>query len=134
MLYRVLRYIKSPFKLPLMGVMLLWALTMPGQEVEVYKFLLSFTTGKPAPGSSSLKTGVGHSDTPKVQQEAVHAFPDAKPAKAPLLKLFPAVQGSASEGFMPLVLAFSLPSLLNFPWEVVAQEKLLLFSLQPNAP
>ncbi|WP_210486370.1 hypothetical protein [Rufibacter aurantiacus] len=134
MLHRVFRKITSPFKFSLMGVMLLWALTLPGQEVEVYKFLLSFTTGKPAPATTYLERGAGKLSAAKVQQEALHAFKDAKPAKTPLLKVSPAVLAKTTEAFNPPILAYLLPSPSEIPGEAFIQKQYLLSSLQPNAP
>ncbi|KAA3436498.1 hypothetical protein [Rufibacter hautae] len=134
MLHQVFRKIASPFKFSLMGVMLLWALTLPGQEVEVYKFLLSFTTGKPAPASSYLERGTGKLSAAEVQQEALHAFKEARPAKAPLLKLSPALLARSEEGLTPLLVASFQLSSPTFPGEAFVQAKYLLTSLQPNAP
>ncbi|MBA9075612.1 hypothetical protein FHS90_000309 [Rufibacter quisquiliarum] len=134
MLNLVFRKIKQPLKLPLMAVMLLWALTLPGQETEVYKFLLSCSTGKPAPEANTLKAREKDPETAQVQQEAVHVFADAKVSQAPSLQVAPAfLPASIDLSALWASSCFSPEQICLFLTKVPAS-KFLLFSLQPNAP
>lgn len=67
---RVLRY-------PLMGVMLLWALTLPGHELAVYSFLVTGSVSDIAP---SLLRSTGEQDSASVKQQVVQVFLDANTA------------------------------------------------------
>lgn len=70
------------FRHPLMAVMLLWALTLPGQEVAVYSFLFHGTTSGAALQVTAAPDGEG-----TVQEQAVQAFEDAKVPSPPVLHL-----------------------------------------------
>ncbi|MFD2246568.1 hypothetical protein [Pontibacter ruber] len=69
--------IKLYLKYPLMWVMLLWALTLPGHEVAVYSFIMKGTVAKAA---SVLKKVKYHTAPDAVEQQALQVFLDARAA------------------------------------------------------
>lgn len=115
------------FRHPLMAVMLLWALTLPGQEVAVYSFLFhGATSGATLP----LDAAAG---AVAVQEQAVQAFEDAKVPAPPVLHLPQLVKHL-------LLLVFAAPADKPVPAfaagaagaKLLAQ--LLTATLKPNAP
>lgn len=123
--------IKSCFKATLMWVMLLWALTLPGQEVQVYQFLFNATTEK---ADSQAKAPVnGYHST--FQEQAVQAFVDAKPSSC-LVSL--PQQAFAHLPFA--VFAFAKPVDDALPVDTLhftlvgALAQIFAVILQPNAP
>lgn len=118
-------------KYPLMWVMLLWAVTLPGHEVAVYNFLLK------------LATGMADASLERVQEEIIlagkqgrnsHVFLDAAP---------PAFTGKMQFPATPVLPAIFVLSLFRYklrfsaPVNVLcvrAVHKKLLVSVLPNAP
>ena len=121
------RYLRYPF----MAVMLLWALTLPGQEVAVYSFLLHGTTSKADWTLAAAPHGEGQKTV--VQQQGVQAFQDAKAPSCLVLDQQQLVK-------YPLLLAFAVPADEPLPVygltytgnRLLAQ--LLPITIQPNAP
>ena len=74
--------IRRYLKYPLMWVMLLWALTLPGHELAVYSFLVKGSVSEVA---SSLQSVAGEQDDFAVKQQAVQVFLDANTAPAIVL-------------------------------------------------
>lgn len=117
------------FRHPLMAVMLLWALTLPGQEVAVYSFLFHGTTS----GATLPLAAADGEGTAAVQEQAVQAFEDAKVPSPPVLHLPQLLKH-------PLLLVFAAPADEPVPAfaagaagiKLLAQ--LLPATLQPNAP
>lgn len=114
-----------------MWVMLLWALTLPGQEVEVYHFLLHSATDNTTPQAQASASA--HSYTFK--KPAVHAFVDAKPSSS----LVTVSQQTLGQQLIAYLL-FAKPADEKLPEEVLyfAEVGILaqIFAviLQPNAP
>ena len=118
------------FRYPLMAVMLLWALTLPGQEVAVYSLLFHGTASGLAfqPATSA---GEGQA---AVQEQAVQAFQDARVSSCPEIGLAQPIKQPL------LLLAFAAPT--NEPIPAFATgaagvrllAQLLPATLQPNAP
>ena len=117
------------FRYPLMAVMLLWALTLPGQEVAVYSFLFHGT----ASGLTLPSAAAGEGQA-AVQEQAVQAFQDARVSSCLVLDLVQPLKHPL------LLLAFAAPS--NEPIPAFAAgsagvrllAQLLPAALQPNAP
>ena len=116
------------FRHPLMAVLLLWALTLPGQEVAVYSFLFyGATSGATLP----LDAAAG---AVAVQEQAVQAFEDAKVPAPPVLHLPQFLKQPL------LLLLFAAPADKPVPAfaagaagaKLLAQ--LLTATLKPNAP
>ncbi|GAA4307200.1 hypothetical protein GCM10023183_22950 [Nibribacter koreensis] len=59
-----------------MWAMLLWALTLPGQEVDFYQFLISWST----PVAEQEAASVSEQHTATVNTQEVMASADARPA------------------------------------------------------
>ena len=121
-LLRCLRY-------PLMAVMLLWALTLPGQEVEVYNLLFHGTAFNTAADHNP-----GIEDQTALQQTTVQAFKDAKISSFSVLDLQQLVK------HFPFVLLFvtpadePVPAFSKYPSGEKLLTQLLSTVLQPNAP
>lgn len=77
-----IRTIRHYLKYPLMWVMLLWALTLPGHELAVYSFLMK---GSVAEVAASLKSVSGEQDDFLVKQQSVQVFLDANTASTIVL-------------------------------------------------
>ena len=118
------------FRYPLMAVMLLWALTLPGQEVAVYSFLFHGTASGLAfqPATSA---GEGQA---AVQEQAVQAFQDARVSSCPEIGLAQAIKQPL------LLLTFAtptnepIPAFATGPVGARLLAQLLSAALQPNAP
>ncbi|WP_345156192.1 RNA methyltransferase [Pontibacter saemangeumensis] len=117
------------FRYPLMAVMLLWALTLPGQEVEVYSLLFH---GKTADSAVQVVPAPG--DGAAVQKQPVQAFQDARVSAYLVLDLPQLAK-------LPLqLLAFAAPA--DEPIPAFARSaagarlcaQLLPGAIQPNAP
>ncbi|WP_018476520.1 hypothetical protein [Pontibacter roseus] len=115
---------------PLMWVMLLWALTLPGHELAVYSFLVKGTASEVA---SSLRTPTGSQEGEAVKQQTVQAFLDAKVRHANKLVPQQAIRSALQ------LLGLSAPtagiaSHVLPTGEVAAIAQLLSGSILPNAP
>ncbi|WP_205504030.1 hypothetical protein [Rufibacter psychrotolerans] len=109
-----------------MWVMLLWALTMPGQEVEVYKFLFF--------GPSAEETTEREpTNQPVLRQVGIQAFVDAKAASTLVLDLPAALHLSSVEVPRPPVCEAEGHLRPGFSLGVLFLSRLLP-ALQPNAP
>jgi hypothetical protein len=124
-------YVSHCLKLTLMWAMLLWALTLPGQEVAVYAYLFH---GTAAPATFQASFPENTSET-KVTPQAVHAFADAKPSSLDIPSFEPAVRQ------LPYVPDFRFPpaqQVLRHAMSAGATNALvgllLPGSLLPNAP
>ena len=118
-------------KYPLMWVMLLWAVTLPGQEAEVYGFLLKgFATEA---SSEAVAVSPGSSET-SGDQETGHVFWDAKVSSHIGLNL--------QQLFHHPILTHGFAAFVSGSFKVRAASPtgasllmlLLPFILQPNAP
>ncbi|MHC2991992.1 hypothetical protein OB13_10475 [Pontibacter sp. HJ8] len=122
--------IKYYFRYPLMWVMLLWALTLPGHELAVYSLLVKGSIAEVAAGLGIAPAG---EDTGSVKKPAVQVFEDAKASSSVVLSPLQTIRASL------LRLAF-LPPSVDFPIcasEAIGGERiaqLFLISLLPNAP
>lgn len=112
-----------------MWVMLLWALTLPGQEVEVYRFLM-----KGPVATSVADTAQMHKSTSSVKAEGVQAFLDANTSSS--LHLAP----QQVINCLLQVFTFAPPSddslstyAANYAW-VVQLAQIFPISILPNAP
>ena len=122
--------IRRYLKYPLMWVMLLWALTLPGHELAVYSFLVK---GSVAEVATSLKSVAGEQDDFSVKQQAVQVFLDANTASAIVLSPQQLIR------CIFLLFAFAPPT-EHVPAytphaagaELIAQ--LFPITIQPNAP
>jgi hypothetical protein len=85
-----LKTIKHYMKYPLMWVMLLWALTLPGHEVAVYSFMVK---GSVAEATSVLEMVTSKEAASAVKQQV---FQDAKTASCIVL-----LQQRATRFFLP---------------------------------
>ncbi|WP_181304341.1 hypothetical protein [Rufibacter sp. XAAS-G3-1] len=131
MLNSFLRIAKHHLKYPLMWVVLLWAVTMPGQEVEVYRFLFFGQMEKNGPETAP---GPADGEKPDVGPEEVHVFPDAKASSSPNLELLPALKPALVE-LPSLYLGNTGPALYGGTAVVsFFIFRLLPSALQPNAP
>lgn len=111
---------------PLMAAMLLWALTLPGQEVEVYAFLFH---GKVC--ENTLPNEVED----QIEQLSVNAFRDAKVAAACAV---PSLQQYIYNPSLFLFFAYAAktdaPDLPGQVLEHKVIQQLLTSIIQPNAP
>lgn len=114
-----------------MWVMLLWALTLPGQEKAVYQFLIDAVSGskveKVFPGQQGFSEAGGFSD------QVVHVFLDAEPSANRTILQQPAkyIPEVIHFSFQPDIQLSSYPGFLNWV------DKVPLFlpvSVLPNAP
>lgn len=119
------------FRHPLMAVMLLWALTLPGQEVAFYSFLFHGTSSHT---TFQIVSAPSDEDESAVQKQGVQAFQDAKVASYPVLHLPQLIKNPV------LLLAFAaptdepLPAFAARPAGVKLLAQLLPAAIQPNAP
>jgi len=127
---KVKNNIVRSLQIPLMAVMLLWALTLPGQEVEVYNLLLHSPTSKAAIDLIPASKG-----QLAVQRQGVHAFQDAKVSSFVILDWQQWIKQP-----LLLLIAFAtptdelLPSSLSSSAAIRLSTQLLAIILQPNAP
>ncbi|MCC9169086.1 hypothetical protein [Pontibacter harenae] len=128
---QVKKHIGRCLSIPLCWVMLLWALTLPGHEVEVYRLLLQ---GSPSTAMLKLLPKSGGKDKIAVQQQSVQAFLDAEVPSSLVLDL------RQLERHPLLLLAFAAscdePSLdyATTYSGIKLSERLFPVSIQPNAP
>ncbi|MFT2010325.1 hypothetical protein ACMA1I_16740 [Pontibacter sp. 13R65] len=131
-----LKNIRYLLRYPLMAVMLLWALTLPGQEVEVYSFLVKTAASSTSHCQPTASTSAEHKGNPVVEQQAVHAFQDAKTSSVIVVGL----QQAAVHNPLLLLVSFTLAANRLLPERPVAiggaqpLTSLLAVVLQPNAP
>ncbi|MBC3538415.1 hypothetical protein ACFSC6_16485 [Rufibacter sediminis] len=131
MLNLVLRIAKHHLKYPLMWVVLLWAVTLPGQEAEVYRFLFF---GRSAQNALETAPGSADRERSQVKQEGVHAFPDAKASSSPELKFPPALKPTSPELSFALLAGLAPDLHDGISFVSLFLSRLLPSSLQPNAP
>ncbi|MEJ8756918.1 hypothetical protein WG947_07930 [Pontibacter sp. H259] len=122
--------VKQTLRYPLMWVMLLWALTLPGHEVFVYDFLLKAIAGRP---DEAITQALNEIYTSERQDRNDYVFTDAAPASY-----------NAKLAFQPASLPspgiFSFPkpgsyySTLTYALKPASLQKLLLIAVLPNAP
>ncbi|WP_192823477.1 hypothetical protein [Rufibacter sp. LB8] len=118
-------------KIPLMGVMLLWSLTRPGQEMEVYRFLLSGATGEPVQAVALADNFDDGSTT--VKPEATHAYEEARLGGAVPMPFLPGVLASVVSAYFYSDSQGAVTTFRkNAPDRLPG--RLLLFSVHPNAP
>ncbi|NDK57391.1 hypothetical protein [Pontibacter fetidus] len=73
----IARTINAYLKYPLMWVMLLWAITLPGHEVIVYDFLLKVISGAPAGTLANSRDAISRAEAQKITS---HVYLEAAPA------------------------------------------------------
>ncbi|MEJ8804493.1 hypothetical protein [Pontibacter sp. H249] len=119
---------KRFFRYPLMWVMLLWAVTSPGQEEAVYRFLVNgSTTGSgeaTAPVADNQSITAAESAVSWDAQHASYLHLQAGPAALQLLQFFclsPHVNTHTGNHTLAVAVSLQLA-------------ELLLYSLFPNAP
>ena len=127
----IFRTINTYLRYPLMWVMLLWAITLPGHEVIVYDFLLKVISGAPVAALSDSKEAISRAEA---QKSTSHVYLEAAPAT------FAGKLVSQPVHFIPGAFSFSfdLPNrfysvALTFP-PTTALHKALLVAVLPNAP
>jgi len=126
---KVKSVIKQVLRYPLMWVMLLWALTLPGHEVFVYDFILSVVSGKPVTEKAHGKQEISSSEKHNIS----HVFQDATPiftGKVPAQVLYFAPGGVACLLHQPA----SAISSITYSLQTRTVQQLLQFSVLPNAP
>ncbi|WP_148041206.1 hypothetical protein [Rufibacter immobilis] len=134
MLKKVSHVIQHHLKYPLMWVMLLWALTLPGQEVEVYRFLFGDTS------SATPRLHLGAADHQgkgaSIKAEGLHVFQDAKASSYLVLSLPQNLSVSADYILPAFSPAYDEPSVSYavVPVALLRLAQLLPSCLQPNAP
>jgi hypothetical protein len=114
-----------------MWVMLLWALTLPGQEVQVYSFLLQGTV---AQESSDVIPADGSSAESTVKQEKGHVFPDAKASSQVVLNLQQLFHHPLIRLFFAAPVAEATPACAASPAGARLLLQMLPLIIQPNAP
>ncbi|TXK52840.1 hypothetical protein FVR03_00250 [Pontibacter qinzhouensis] len=114
---------------PLMAVMLLWAFTLPGQEVEVYRFLV-----KGAVASTTHSLRAEYSGKTTVTEQAVQVFLDAKTSSAIVVNL----QQALHNPLLPTACAFPVAQIIaDCPVTTagaILLQQLLAVAVLPNAP
>ncbi|WP_148561767.1 hypothetical protein [Pontibacter korlensis] len=116
---------------PLMWVMLLWALTLPGHEVMVYDYLVQ---GSVQESVLRFKPANLQDSEQAVKPQNVQAFVDAQNAPELVLKQVLHVAPSLLLPFVAEFLAFSLP-LYTSPVSVGhLLQQVLPVTVLPNAP
>jgi hypothetical protein len=122
--------IRRYLQYPLMWVMLLWALTLPGHELAVYSFLVK---GSVAEVASSLASVAGEQDGFAVKQQAVQVFLDAN--TAPTIMLSP--QQLIRCVFQLFACAPPIQAIPAYGGQAAGAElvaRLFPITIQPNAP
>lgn len=123
---------KHWLKYPLMWVMLLWAITLPGHEVMVYDYLVQGSVA-----SAKLRLAPSQQAEPEAQSlkpQSVQAFPDADTAPVLVLKQVLPISRLL---LLPQALALCYQAEPLYFSPVSAAELLarrIPFSLRPNAP
>lgn len=116
-------------RIPFLWVMLLWALTLPGQEKVVYQFLIQTVAGDVSAGICRKSLD----ESGQVQKQNVHVFVDAKVSSAQTLPQQPARFLLSAFTVNLYAVSSQLACFINvvwFPW-------ILFFhaiSILPNAP
>lgn len=124
------RTISRYLKYPLMWVMLLWALTLPGHELAVYSFLVK---GSVSEVVSRLKSVAGEQDDFSVKQQAVQVFLHANTASAIVLS----PQQLIRSVFQLFAFAPPTDDLSTYAPNTASAEllaQLFPITIQPNAP
>lgn len=118
-------------KYPLMWVMLLWAVTLPGHEVVVYNFLLNLLAGKAEISLVHVQEQISRSGE---RSQHAYVFIDAAPASFVgklQLSAVPLLPGDFALSFYQYKARVS--SLTTAFCTRVVQQNLLV-SILPNAP
>ncbi|MDX5422680.1 MAG: hypothetical protein LPK14_10535 [Hymenobacteraceae bacterium] len=122
---------KHYLRYPLMWVMLLWALTLPGHELAVYSFLVKGSVAEVAPRLFPATPDAGGATS--IKQQAVQAFPDANTV-APLV-LSPLLATRCLLQFFAFAsLTDDLPVYSFQPGGAELLTQLFPVTIQPNAP
>jgi len=113
-----------------MGVMLLWALTLPGHELAVYSFLMKGSVAEVAHRLAAIPDGA---EAASVKHQEVHVFGDANTVPSLVLLSLQAVKHLPQQfAFVPAV---DDPSGYTFSATgAKLLARLLSVDILPNAP
>ncbi|EJF10892.1 MULTISPECIES: hypothetical protein [Pontibacter] len=124
------KYIKHYLTYPLMWVMLLWAVTLPGHELAVYSYLVK---GSAAEVAQSLRSATSEQDDFSVKQQTVQVFLDANTASVIVLS----PQQFIKCVFQALTFATAIDDRPSYSPHAAGAElitQLFPITIQPNAP
>ncbi|MFT2010530.1 hypothetical protein ACMA1I_17780 [Pontibacter sp. 13R65] len=121
----VLAFLRIPF----LWVMLLWPLTLPGQEKLVYQFLIQAIAGEAGTGASRKSLD----ELRHVQKQNVHVFVDAEVSTAQTLPQQPARFLLPAFTFSLFAASNQLAYFKSFVWFLWIH-LFLPVSILPNAP
>ena len=115
---------------PLMWVMLLWAITLPGHELAVYSFLVNGSVAEVAPRLAAIPDG---EEAASVKHQAVQVFADARKVPSIVLVFKQAFKYLPQQfAFIPLADDLSDHTLSDTGAKLLA--RLLQIDILPNAP
>ncbi|WP_299984208.1 hypothetical protein [uncultured Pontibacter sp.] len=122
--------IKRYLTYPLMWVMLLWAVTLPGHELAVYSYLVKGSADEVA---QSLRSATSEQDDFSVKQQTVQVFLDANTASVIVLS----PQQLIKCVFQALTFAPAIDDIPSYSPHAAGAElitQLFPITIQPNAP
>ncbi|MBF8964436.1 hypothetical protein I0P70_14375 [Pontibacter sp. FD36] len=122
--------IKRYLTYPLMWVMLLWAVTLPGHELAVYSYLVKGSADEVA---QSLRSATSEQDDFSVKQQTVQVFLDANTASVIVLS----PQQLIKCVFQTLTFAPAIDDTPSYSPHAAGAElitQLFPITIQPNAP